>query len=153
VLQTGEGSQEYKPGDYIIAGVAGERYYMSASAFMNLKKDIGNQTAIPKKIPKLAKLSATSGKLKTKNGHTLEYHAGEDYIVINKSGDYGVVRADIFRQTYETLGKNVSKFRGEVARTPSPDVSPKPLQDLLPRQSSFTKPTGVKMCRRQIVGD
>jgi hypothetical protein len=31
----------------------------------------------------------------------LNYKAGEDYIVRHGAGDYGVVKKDIFAQTYE----------------------------------------------------
>ena len=36
------------------------------------------------------------------HGVTLHYTAGNDYIVRHGPGDYGVVKADIFKQTYET---------------------------------------------------
>lgn len=144
VLQTEEGPQEYKPGDYIITGAKGERYSMSESAFMELKRDVGSNIAIPKKIPKLAKLASTSGTLKTKNGHTLEYKEGEDYIVRHKSGDYGVIRADIFRITYEPLGRTSAKAPSGLGESLQSTQDPKPLTRPSAPQSSLRQGRRLK---------
>ena len=102
VLKTLEGSQNYKKGYYIITGPKGEKYSMPPEKFHELKDDNGDGTATPKKIEKLAKLADSSGKVKTSWGAELEYASGKDYIVRHGAGDYGVVKKDIFAQTYAT---------------------------------------------------
>ena len=49
---------------------------------------------------KMAKLADHDGTVKTSWGETLHYTKGNDYIVRHGPGDYGVVKADIFKQTY-----------------------------------------------------
>lgn len=104
-LQTLEGPQQYKAGFYIVTGPKGERYSMPPEKFKELKDDNGDGTASPKKITKLAKLADSDGTVKTSWGADLEYNAGEDYIVKHGPGDYGVVKKDIFSQTYASPNK------------------------------------------------
>ncbi len=99
-LQTLEGPQQYKAGFYIVTGPKGEKYSMPPEKFQELKDDNGDGTASPKKIVKLAKLADSDGKVKTSWGAELEYKTGEDYIVKHGPGDYGVIKKDIFSQTY-----------------------------------------------------
>lgn len=99
-LQTLEGPQQYKAGFYIMTGPKGEKYSIPPEKFKELKDDNGDGTASPKKILKLAKLADSDGKVKTSWGADLEYKNGEDYIVKHGPGDYGVVKKDIFQQTY-----------------------------------------------------
>jgi hypothetical protein len=99
-LQTLEGPQQYKAGFYIVTGPKGEKYSMPPEKFKELKDDNGDGTASPKKIMKLAKLADSDGKVKTSWGAELEYKTGEDYIVKHGPGDYGVIKKDIFGQTY-----------------------------------------------------
>jgi hypothetical protein len=99
-LQTLEGSQQYKAGFYVVTGPKGEKYSMPPEKFQELKDDNGDGTASPKKIVKLAKLADSDGKVKTSWGAELEYKTGEDYIVKHGPGDYGVIKKDIFSQTY-----------------------------------------------------
>ena len=98
--QTLEGPQQYKAGFYIVTGPKGEKYSMPPEKFNELKDDNGDGTASPKKILKQAKLADSNGSVKTSWGAELEYKAGEDYIVRHGPGDYGVVKKDIFSQTY-----------------------------------------------------
>jgi hypothetical protein len=49
---------------------------------------------------KVAKLADHDGVVKASWGN-LEYTKGKDYIVKHGSGDYGVVKADIFANTYD----------------------------------------------------
>jgi hypothetical protein len=67
-----------------------------------LKDDNGDGTASPKKILKLAKLADHNGIVNTSWGEPLNYTAGNDYIVKHGTNDYGVVKKDIFTQTYNT---------------------------------------------------
>jgi hypothetical protein len=101
-LQTKEGPQNYKAGYRILTGPQGEKYSMPKETFDKLKVDNGDGTATPVKIPKLAKLADSDGQVKTSWGETLQYRAKEDYIVRHGKGDYGVVKAEIFKQTYQT---------------------------------------------------
>jgi len=99
-IQTLEGPVNYKAGYYILTGPKGERYPMPPEKFAHLKDDQGHGICTPKKIIKVAKLADHDGAVKTSWGETLNYTAGNDYIVRHGPGDYGVVKADIFKQTY-----------------------------------------------------
>jgi len=103
-LDTLEGPVQYSAGDYIMTGPKGERYPISPEKFKELKTDNGDGTASPKKIIKLCKVADHDGEVVLKyNGSQLAYHSGEDVIVRHGPGDYGVVKADIFKQTYERV--------------------------------------------------
>lgn len=99
-LQTLEGPQQYKAGFYIVTGPKGEKYSMPPEKFNELKDDNGDGTASPKKIVKQVKVADSDGVVKTSWGADLNYTTGEDYIVKHGPGDYGVVKKDIFDQTY-----------------------------------------------------
>lgn len=96
--------QQYKVGYYIVTGPKGEKYSMPPEKFKELKDDNGDGTASPKKIVKFAKLADADGKVKTSWGAELEYKAGQDFIVRHGVNDYGVVKKDIFSQTYKNEG-------------------------------------------------
>ncbi len=99
-IQTLEGPVNYKKGYYILTGPKGEKYPMPPEKFAELKDDLGNGVCTPKKIMKIAKIADHDGSVKTSWGETLNYATGQDYIVRHGPGDYGVVKADIFKQTY-----------------------------------------------------
>lgn len=99
-IQTLEGPVNYKQGFYILTGPKGEQYPIPPEKFRELKDDAGNGICYPKKIIKLAKLADHDGSVATSWGETLNYTAGEDYIVRHGPGDYGVVKRDIFAKTY-----------------------------------------------------
>jgi len=100
-LKTLEGPVSYKAGYKIITGPKGEKYPIPPEKFANLYDDHGNGNATPKKIIKIAKLADHDGSVKTSWGETLNYTAGNDYIVRHGDNDYGVVKKDIFAQTYQ----------------------------------------------------
>lgn len=104
-IQTLEGPVNYKQGYYILTGPKGEQYPIPPAKFRELKDDAGNGVCYPKKIIKLAKLADHNGSVVTSWGETLNYTAGEDFIVRHGPGDYGVVKRDIFAQTYEQVKK------------------------------------------------
>ena len=99
-IQTLEGPVNYKKGYYILTGPKGEQYPIPPEKFNELKDDLGNGVCSPKKIIKTAKLADHDGVVKTSWGEDLNYTANNDYIVRHGAGDYGVVKADIFKQTY-----------------------------------------------------
>lgn len=99
-IQTLEGPVNYKKGYYILTGPKGEQYPIPPEKFNELKDDLGNGVCSPKKISKTAKLADHDGVVKTSWGEDLNYTANNDYIVRHGAGDYGVVKADIFKQTY-----------------------------------------------------
>jgi hypothetical protein len=99
-IQTLEGPVAYKAGYKIITGPKGEKYPVPPEKFAGLYDDNGNGIATPKKIMKKAKLADHDGAVKTSWGETLNYTAGNDYIVRHGAGDYGVVKKDIFAKTY-----------------------------------------------------
>ena len=99
-IQTLEGPVAYDAGFYIMTGPKGEQYPITPQRFVELYNDEGNGTAMPRKIIKVAKLADHDGAVKTSWGETLNYTAGNDYIVRHGPGDYGVIKADIFKQTY-----------------------------------------------------
>ena len=99
-VDTLEGPVDYQAGHKIITGPKGEKYPVSAEKFADYYDDNKDGTATPKKIFKHAKLADHDGVVKASWGD-LNYKAGEDYIVRHGAGDYGVVKKDIFAQTYE----------------------------------------------------
>ena len=100
-VDTLEGPVKYEAGHKIITGPKGEKYPVSPESFED-KYDIGDEhTATPKKIIKYAKLADHDGVLHTSWGD-LEYTKGNDVIVRHGEGDYGAVKKDIFKQTYDT---------------------------------------------------
>jgi hypothetical protein len=102
VIDTLEGPVSYKAGAYIMTGPKGEQYPITPDRFKELKVDNGDGTASPKKIVKIAKLADHDGAVATSWGDKLNYTAGNDYIVRHGANDYGVVKKDIFAQTYDT---------------------------------------------------
>ena len=102
-IDTLEGPVKYPTGYYIMTGPKGEKYPISPEKFNELKDDLGNGVCSPKKIMKVAKLADHSGSVNTSWGEKLHYNPGEDVIVRHGENDYGVVKKDIFAQTYEKL--------------------------------------------------
>jgi len=100
-IDTLEGPVKYPAGYYIMTGPKGERYPISPEKFREIKVDNGDGTASPKPIKKLAKVADHSGTVDTSWGEKLQYNPNVDIIVRHGPGDYGVVKADIFKQTYE----------------------------------------------------
>lgn len=100
-IETLEGPVAYKAGYKIITGPKGEKYPIPPEKFASLYDDHSDGSATPKKIIKLAKLADHDGAVKTSWGETLNYTAGNDYIVRHGENDYGVVKKDIFAQTYQ----------------------------------------------------
>jgi hypothetical protein len=49
----------------------------------------------------MAKVADRAGTVDTSWGEKLHYNPGEDVLVRHGPGDYGVVKKDIFNQTYE----------------------------------------------------
>jgi hypothetical protein len=100
-VDTLEGPVRYQAGHKIITGPKGEKYPVPPESFED-KYDINDEhTATPKKIIKLAKVADHDGVIHTSWGD-LEYSEGNDIIVRHGDGDYGAVKIDIFKQTYNT---------------------------------------------------
>lgn len=102
-VDTLEGPVKYPAGYYIMTGPKGEQYPISPEKFKELKDDLGNGVCTPKKIIKLAKIADHSGTVDTSWGEKLHYNPDEDVIVRHGENDYGVVKKDIFAQTYERV--------------------------------------------------
>jgi hypothetical protein len=102
-IDTLEGPVNYPKGFYIMTGPKGEQYPISPEKFNDLKDDLGDGVCTPKKIVKVAKLADHSGSVDTSWGEKLHYNPGEDVIVRHGENDYGVVKKDIFAQTYEKM--------------------------------------------------
>jgi hypothetical protein len=102
-IDTLEGPVKYPAGFYIMTGPKGEQYPISPEKFAELKDDLGDGVCTPKKIIKVAKLADHSGSVDTSWGEKLQYNTGEDIIVRHGPNDYGVVKKDIFAQTYERV--------------------------------------------------
>ncbi len=102
-IDTLEGPVKYPAGFYIMTGPKGEQYPISPEKFEELKDDLGNGICTPKKIVKVAKLADHSGSVDTSWGEKLYYNTDEDVIVRHGENDYGVVKRDIFSQTYERV--------------------------------------------------
>jgi len=103
IVQTLEGPVKYPAGYYIMTGPKGEQYPISPETFDKLKDDLGDGVCTPKKIIKMAKIADRSGTVDTSWGEKLYYNSGEDVLVRHGPGDYGVVKKDIFNQTYEKV--------------------------------------------------
>ena len=102
-INTLEGPVKYPAGYYIMTGPKGEKYPITPEKFAELKDDLGDGVCTPKKIIKFAKLADHSGSVDTSWGEKLYYNTGEDVIVRHGTNDYGVVKKDIFAQTYEKV--------------------------------------------------
>jgi hypothetical protein len=102
-INTLEGPVKYPAGYYIMTGPKGEKYPITPEKFAELKDDLGDGVCTPKKIIKVAKLADHSGSVDTSWGEKLYYNTGEDVIVRHGTNDYGVVKKDIFAQTYEKV--------------------------------------------------
>jgi len=100
-IETLEGPVKYIAGHKIITGPKGEQYPISQIKFAAYYDDDGNGTATPKPIVKRAKLADHDGVVHASWGD-LAYKRGEDYIVNHGANDFGVVKKDIFNQTYDT---------------------------------------------------
>ena len=101
-LESNGKPQQYEAGWYIMTGPAGEKYSMPSETFIKLKDDNGDGTCVSKKIIKIAKLADHNGVINTTWGEPLYYTTQNDFIVRHGVKDYGVVKAHIFRQTYDT---------------------------------------------------
>ena len=101
-LESNGKPQHYEAGWYIMTGPAGEKYSMPPAKFAELKDDNGDGTCKPKKIVKIARLADHNGMVNTSWGEPLYYTAQNDFIVRHGENDYGVVKAHIFYQTYNT---------------------------------------------------
>jgi hypothetical protein len=102
-IDTLEGPVKYPAGYYIMTGPKGEQYPITPEKFNDLKDDLGDGICTPKKIIKFAKLADHSGSVDTSWGEKLQYNTDEDVIVRHGENDYGVVKKDIFAQTYEKV--------------------------------------------------
>jgi hypothetical protein len=102
-IDTLEGPVKYPKGFYIMTGPKGEQYPISPEKFNDLKDDLGNGVCTPKKITKMAKVADHKGTVDTSWGEKLHYNPGEDVIVRHGENDYGVVKLDIFNQTYQSV--------------------------------------------------
>jgi hypothetical protein len=100
-IDTLEGPVDYRAGFKIITGPKGEQYPVNPEKFADYYDNNKDGIATPKKIFKRAKMADHDGVVKASWGN-LNYKAGEDYIVRHGEGDYGVVKKDIFAQTYDT---------------------------------------------------
>ena len=83
-----------------MTGPKGEKYPITPEKFNAYYDDLGNDRATPKKIVKQVRAADHDGVLHTSWGD-MAYRVGEDFIVQHGNGDYGAVKKDIFRQTYE----------------------------------------------------
>lgn len=101
-IDTLEGPVKYDTGFYIMTGPKGEKYPMPPEKFFALKDDLGDGVCTPKPIMKVAKIADHAGSVNTSWGEQLNYKPGEDVIVRHGPNDYGVVKLDIFKQTYDT---------------------------------------------------
>jgi hypothetical protein len=102
-IETLEGLVKYPAGYYIMTGPKGEQYPISPEKFAELKDDLGNGVCTPKKIVKVAKIADHSGTVDTSWGEKLHYSPDVDVIVRHGPNDYGVVKKDIFNQTYDQI--------------------------------------------------
>lgn len=111
VLKTLEGPVNYKAGYKIVTGPKGEQYPIPPEKFAELYDNNTDGTATPKKIMKMAKLADHDGVVNTSWGEPLNYTAGNDYIVRHGPNNNGVVKKDIFPQTYATPGQGTQENR------------------------------------------
>lgn len=103
ITKTLEGPVAHEKGHYIMGpGPKKEFWPLSPENFHDKYDDNEDGTGTPKGgVTKLAKLADHDGVIKASWGD-LNYTKGNDYIVRHGTGDYGVVKKDIFQQTYDT---------------------------------------------------
>lgn len=101
-VDTLEGPVKHGAGFYIMTGPKGEQYPITPDRFRDLYDVDDKGIARPKKIIKWAKVADHSGTVNTSWGEPLNYNPDEDVIVRHGENDYGVVKKDIFQQTYDT---------------------------------------------------
>jgi len=103
ITNTLEGPVKHKAGHYIMGpGPKKEFWPLDPDNFHDKYNDNNDGTGAPKGgVVKLAKLADHDGVVKASWGD-LEYTKGNDVIVRHGEGDYGVVKLDIFQQTYDT---------------------------------------------------
>lgn len=101
VIDTLENPIPHPAGHHIITGPKGEKYPVDPETFGKLYTDHGDGTATPKPIMKTARPAVGTGTVNTTWGEKMKYKQGEDMIVRHGKGDYGVVKNDIFAQTYK----------------------------------------------------
>ena len=101
-IDTLEGIMNYEIGHKIMIGPLGEKYPLSNEVFHTYYEIFKEDTAIPKKIVKLAKLADHDGMITTVWG-CLEYKAEEHFIIQHGPDNFGPVRVDIFFKTYEQI--------------------------------------------------
>jgi hypothetical protein len=104
-IDTKEGPMPVRPGFHVIDRGNGAKYATPAEEFHKLYDDHGNGKASPKPIMKVARPASGEGQVKTGWGETLPFKEGQDMIVRHGTGDYGVVKNDIFHKTYNVHGK------------------------------------------------
>lgn len=100
-IDTLEGPVNHPKGHHIITGPKGERYPVDPDTFHKLYTDHGDGSATPKPIMKSARPAVGTGTVNTSWGEKMKFKEGEDMIVRHGENDYGVVKNDIFKQTYK----------------------------------------------------
>ena len=96
--ETLEGPMRHEAGHHIMTGPKGERYPISHEKFSDMYDDKGDGTGVPKKVIKRIRAATEEGDIETSWGK-MHYKPGH-MIVRHKTGDYGVVDPEIFKQSY-----------------------------------------------------
>ena len=101
VVQTKEGPVNANPGDAIMTGTKGENWPIPAEKFKQTYDVLSPGKAAKKNIPVFAKEMQEPFRVKVSwSADLLQGEAG-DFLVQYGPGDYGVVGAEIFRETYK----------------------------------------------------
>lgn len=104
VIQTLEGPVTAAPGDVVLTGVTGEEWPVARPKFESGYDVL--QEGVCCKRPVLATATQMAQAFSVKVGWADEPIQGQagDYLLTYGPGDFGVVRRDIFEQTYEVVG-------------------------------------------------
>ena len=102
VIQTKEGSVSARPGDAIMTGTKGEQWPIPAESFAQTYDVLKPGIASKKNIPVFAKEMRQPFQVKVSWSSDLLQGEAGDFLVEYGPGDYGVVGAEIFGETYET---------------------------------------------------
>ena len=101
VVQTKEGPVNASPGDAIMTGTKGENWPIPAEKFKQTYDVLSPGKAAKKNIPVFAKEMQEPFQVKVSWSADLLQGEPGDFLVQYGPGDYGVVGAEIFRETYK----------------------------------------------------
>lgn len=109
VLRTLEGSVRYRAGDALLTGVAGERWPIGRAkfdaAYEPLPPTVAGSAGAYRRRPRVVLAMRMAEPFRVRVGHAGDALQGApgDWLLQYGPGDYGIVAAALFAQTYDLL--------------------------------------------------